>query len=53
MYSFEAGQEIRHLSQRRNLNITRGVRALNSETLRRDRASHKGDWGVVASIFEE
>lgn len=53
MHSSEAGQEIRDLFQRRNLNIKRGVRALNSETFRSDRASQKGDWGVVASIFEE
>lgn len=53
MYSFEAGQEIRDLSQRRNLNIKRGVRALNSEIFSGDRSSHKGDWVVGASIFED
>lgn len=53
MYSFEASLEIKDLSQRRNLSLKRGVRALKSEALRSDSASRKGDGGVVASIFEE
>lgn len=53
IYSFEASQEMTDLSQRRKLNRKRGVGALNTEALRSDRASQKGDWGAVASTLGE
>lgn len=51
--SFEASQKMADLYLRRKLNRKKGVGALNSEALRSDRVPQKGNWGAVASAFEE